>query len=116
MRTAKYTAIGSKRPEAQRYGIPPQMAVYVMAVYATDGDAIEQSGRPLCFSLHTGLSRPYNVKNAPGPSGRPVTYHMIIKPIHERRKAIEYGIMIEIKVPRPEYASYFFIKTTIMAK
>ena len=111
MRTAKYTAIGSKRPEAQRYGIPPQMAVY-----ATDGDAIEQSGRPLCFSLHTGLSRPYNVKNAPGPSGRPVTYHTIINAIHERRKAIEYGSMIEIKVPRPESSSYFFIKTTIMAK
>jgi len=34
---------------------------------------------------------------------------MIIKPIHERRKAIEYGSMIEIRVPRPESSSYFFI-------
>ena len=58
----------------------------------------------------------YSVKNAPGPSGKPVTYQIIIKPSHESRNAIEYGNIIETNVPRPESSSYFFIKTTIIAK
>ena len=43
-------------------------------------------------------------------------YHTIISTIHESRKAIEYGSITEIRVPRPESSSYFFIKTTIIAK
>ena len=58
----------------------------------------------------------YSIRNAPGPSGKPVTYQIIIKPSHESRNAIEYGNIIDINVPRPESSSYFFIKTTIIAK
>ena len=68
------------------------------------------------FCGNTNIRIPYSVKNAPGPSGRPVTYQIIIKPSHESRNAIEYGNIIDINVPRPESSSYFFIKTTIIAK
>lgn len=53
---------------------------------------------------------------APGPNRNPNTYQTINKSDHPINNEIEYGSIVDIKVPAPVSSSYFSAKATINAK
>ncbi len=64
---------------------------------------------PFSHILYTHVVSPsYKNTLTPGPSGRFSRTQTTIWTIHTRRKAMEYGSIIEIRLPIPKFLSYFF--------